>query len=195
MKVTFYIASSVNGLISNSRNVPDWLSAQYGQGMVSICQKSKAVIMGKTTYNIIAPDYLPLKDEGTTVVLTTDQNARSENSTVVFTQSKASEIIGLLTKNGHTEVVIIGGMMTISQFINAGLVNDIYFVVEPVLFGAGLPLLKNVDLELKLSLLGVSTLVIILFYYTIKYLNSSAKSLKISVVDFIVDHTKTNLYI
>jgi len=157
MKISIYIASSANGKISNQRNVPDWLSPEYGQGFVSICQKYKAVIMGRTTYNILAPDYLPLQD-GTTVVLTTDKQARSDNPTVVFTQNSAAEIADMLAKKGHTDAVIIGGTQTISEFINAGLVSDIYFVMEPVLFGSGLPLLKDADLELKLSLLEVSKL-------------------------------------
>jgi len=158
MKISIYIAVSANGIISNSRNVPDWLSPEYGTGMMSICQKYKAVIMGKTTYNIIAPDYLPLTDEGTTVVLTTDESARSENPTVMFTKKSPAEIVQILSGKGHTEAVIIGGTMTISAFVNAGLVNDIYFIVEPVLFNNGLPLLKEVHSDLKLALLEVTKL-------------------------------------
>ncbi|WP_316834381.1 dihydrofolate reductase family protein [Pedobacter nutrimenti] len=158
MKISIYIASSANGLISNSRNVPDWLSPEYGQGMYAMCQKFKAVIMGKTTYNIIAPDYLPLKDEGTTVVLTTDETAKSDNPTVTFTKDSPAAVKQMLESKGHTEAVIIGGTMTISQFINAGLVDEIYFVVEPVLFDKGLPLLKEVVGEFKLNLLEVSKL-------------------------------------
>jgi len=48
--------------------------------------------------------------------------------------------------------------MTTSQFMNAGLVDQIYFVVEPVLFDNGLPLLKDVVGEFKLNLLDVSKL-------------------------------------
>ncbi len=155
MKISIYIAVSANGFISNKRNVPDWLSAEYGQGFVSICQKAKAVIMGKTTYNIIAPDYLPLKNEGTTVVLTSDGKSRSDDPTVVFTKNKPSEIVEMLSKKGHNEAVIIGGAMVMSLFINAGLVSDIYFVMEPSLFGGGLPLLQNVEFDSKLSLIDV----------------------------------------
>ena len=158
MKVSIYIAVSANGFISNKRNVPDWLSPEYEQGLFSICQKYKAVIMGKTTYNVLAPDYLPLKSEGTTVVLTTDKQVKSENRTVVFTQSKASEIIQMLIDKGHDEAVIIGGALTIKEFMNAGLVSDIYFVMEPVLFGTGLSLLKEIDVDFKLKLLEVTKL-------------------------------------
>jgi dihydrofolate reductase len=158
MKITIYIAVSANGFISNSRNEPDWLSPEYGHGFESICQKYKAVIMGKTTYNILAPDYLPLTSKGTTVVLTTDKQAKSDNPTVVFTQDGASEIVQMLTEKGHTEAVIIGGAMIMSEFLNAGLVRDIYFIMEPVLFGTGLTLLKEVGLDFKLKLLDVTKL-------------------------------------
>jgi dihydrofolate reductase len=156
MKISVYIAVSANGLISNSRNVPDWLSQEYGQGFVSICQRAKAVIMGKTTYNILAPDHLPLQTEGTTVVLTTDEKAKSANPAVVFTTQNAHQIAEMLEKKGHQEAVIIGGARTISEFINARLVNDIYLVTEPVIFGSGLPLLQKVELDLKLNLMGVT---------------------------------------
>jgi len=158
MRISIYMAVSANGMISNSRNVPDWLSPEYGNNLVSVCQKKKAVIMGKTTYNILAPDYLPLQKEGTTVVLTTGEQAKSNNPTVVFTKNKVTEIVEMLVKKGHTEAVIIGGATAIGGFINAGLVDDIYLVVEPLLFGSGLPLLKNIEIELKLTLQDIKTL-------------------------------------
>jgi hypothetical protein len=37
-------------------------------------------------------------------------------------------------------------------------VNDIYFVVEPVLFGGGLPLFKDVEFERKLDLMEMKKL-------------------------------------
>ncbi|MBO9591417.1 MAG: dihydrofolate reductase [Niabella sp.] len=158
MKISIYIAASANGLISNSRNVPDWLSPEYGAGMMAICREYKAVIMGRVTYDILAPDYLPLTQEGTTVVLTTSEAATSGNSTVVFTKANPAEIVQMLADRGHTHAVIIGGTATISAFVNAGVVDDIYFVMEPVLFGGGLPLLKGVEAELKLNLLAVTKL-------------------------------------
>jgi dihydrofolate reductase len=158
MKISIYIAVSANGFISNSRNVPDWLSQEYVQGFDLHCQRTKAVIMGKTTYDILAPDYLPLKNEGTTVVLTSNKQVTSNNPTVVFTQLSASEIAQMLHEKGHSEAVIIGGATVISAFIKAGLVDDIYFVMEPVLFGSGLPLLKGFDTEVKLELVEVTKL-------------------------------------
>ena len=158
MKTSIYIAASANGLISNGRNVPDWLSEEYGQVLYAMCERTGAVIMGRTTYEILAPDYLPLKNTGTTVVLTTNSKAKSDNPTVVFTKDDPAAIVEMLKKKGHTHAVIIGGTMTISAFVNAGVVDDIYLVVEPVLFGTGLPLFKEVESETKLNLVEIKKL-------------------------------------
>jgi dihydrofolate reductase len=157
MKTSVYLATSVNGMISNSRNVPDWLSEEYGMGFMSICQRTKAVIMGKTTYNILSPDYLPLKDDGSLVVLTHDTSMKSPQTNVLFTDKKPREIVALLEARGHTEAVIIGGTATVDAFMKAGLVDELILVVEPVLFGKGLPLLKE-DMERRLVLLDVKKL-------------------------------------
>jgi dihydrofolate reductase len=99
MKISIYMASSVNGMISNKRNVPDWLSPEYEQGFMAVTQKSKAVIMGKITYNILAPDYLPLRDEGTLVVLTRDLTQKPAQSNVVFTDKDPKKIVTMLEAN------------------------------------------------------------------------------------------------
>ena len=158
MNIIVYLASSANGMISNQRNVPDWLSPEYGNGFMAMSQRTKAVIMGKTTYNILAPDYLPLKEEGSLVVLTHEKNLSPALPNVVFTDQGPAEIVQLLESKGHTEAVIIGGTQTVSAFLKAGLINELHLVVEPVLFDGGLPLLKEVDRDFKLNLSSVKQL-------------------------------------
>lgn len=158
MKITVYLAASANGLISNQRNAPDWLSPAYGQGFVDMAQRTKAVIMGKTTYNILAPDYLPLKDDGALIVLTHRTTDKPSQANVTFTDSDPKDIVTLLENQGYTEAVIIGGTATVSEFMKAKLVDELILVVEPVLFGAGLPLLKDIDSEYRLELQDVKKL-------------------------------------
>jgi dihydrofolate reductase len=159
MKISIYMASSVNGLISNKRGVPDWLSPEFEKGFMEICRRSKAVIMGKTTYNVLAPEYLPLKEEeGTMAVFTRDITSKPAQSNVVFTDKDPKGIVAMLEAKGHTEAVIIGGTRTASDFIKAGLVDELILVVEPVLFGGGLPLFKDVDFEYTIDLIEVKNL-------------------------------------
>lgn len=158
MNISVYLAASINGMISNKANVPNWLSQEYGQGLLAICQRTKAVVMGKTTYEILIPDHLPLKEDGTLIVLTHDTAAIPSQSNVVFTDKTPQEIIRILEARGHDEAVIIGGTQTVSVFMKSGLVDELYLVVEPVLFGAGLPLLRDVDADYKMTLLDVQQL-------------------------------------
>ena len=158
MNISVYLASSVNGMISNKANVPNWLSQEYGQGFLAISQRTKAVIMGRKTYEILIPDHLPLKGEGTLIVLTHDSAAKPSQSNVVFTDQTPQEIVRILEARGHHEAVIIGGTQTVSAFVKSGMVDELYLVVEPVLFGAGLPLLRDVDAEYKMTLLDVQKL-------------------------------------
>jgi dihydrofolate reductase len=158
MKTIIFLAVSANGLISNSKNVPDWLSPEFEQGFMDISQRTQAVIMGRTTYNFLAPDYLPLKEGGSLIVLTHDTKATPAQSNVLFTDKSPEEIIAQLAAKGHTEAVIIGGTETVSEFVKAGIVNEIIFIVEPVLFGSGLLLFKDVESEYQLSLLEVKKL-------------------------------------
>ena len=158
MKVAIYMAMSANGQISNSRGVPDWLSPEYSSGFVEICQKTKAVIMGRKTYSILAPDYLPLKEEGTTIVLTTSTKAKPANRTVVFTDEGAKDIVALLEQKGHKEAVIVGGAYAVTTFIEANLVHEIILVVEPALFGKGLPMFNEIEFTRNLTMISVTPL-------------------------------------
>jgi dihydrofolate reductase len=158
MNISVYLASSINGMISNKANVPNWLSQEFEQGFLAICRRMKAVIMGKKTYEILSPDHLPLKGEGTLIVLTHDTAAKASQSNVVFTDTAPQEIVRILEARGHHEAVIIGGTQTVSEFVRAGLVDELYLVVEPVLFGAGLPLLRGVDAEYRMALVDVQKL-------------------------------------
>lgn len=158
MKISVYLASSVNGQISNKSGVPDWLSQEYEQGFWTICEQNQAVIMGKTTCNILAPDNLPLKSSGTLVVLTHDTAAIPAQSNVLFSDKTPTDIVDSLEARGHNRAVIIGGTQTVSEFLNANLVDELIVVVEPVLFGMGLPMVKGVDVEPRLTLLNVTRL-------------------------------------
>lgn len=63
-----------------------------------------------------------------------------------------------MKKTGVSEACLIGGQQTISQFIQKGLVDEIYLDVEPLIFGQGIPLFSPADFELKLELLEVKNL-------------------------------------
>lgn len=157
MKIIIYLAVSANGMISNKRNVPDWLSPEYGKGFLEICRRTKAVIMGKTTYNILAPDDLPLKDEGKLLVWTHDTMVKAPQKNITFTDFQPAEMVQLLESEGYPEAVIIGGAATVTAFIKAGYAHELVMVMEPRLFGGGLNLIEDIG-EVSMELQDVERL-------------------------------------
>jgi dihydrofolate reductase len=48
---------------------------------------------------------------------------------------------------GSGDVRIGGGVATIREYLQAGLIDDIHLAIRPVLLGAGEPLLSGIDLR------------------------------------------------
>ncbi|MDQ7727027.1 RibD family protein [Halomonas sp. SpR8] len=62
-------------------------------------------------------------------------------------QFKPSEVIALLAGKGLPRVLVEGGGITVSQFIEAGSVDRLHLLVAPLLIGSGRPGLKMTPIE------------------------------------------------
>lgn len=60
-----------------------------------------------------------------------------------------------LAKDGHKKVLVAGGSVLCSNFLAAGLVDELYLTLEPVLFGMGEPMLAERLLDISLRLQSV----------------------------------------
>lgn len=151
------MAITVNGFIGKEDGNSDWTSPEDGKSFIASCQKAGTVIMGRKTYDVLAPNNLPLT-EGLHVVLTHNQSLKSDNKTVVFRNQTPKQTCEWLEKNGCQEAVVIGGSQTSSEFIQEGLIDEIYLDVEPLVFGKGMLLFEPAKFELKLRLLETKML-------------------------------------
>lgn len=61
MKVILYMALTANGMIAKNDGNSDWVSPEDVESFTSVCQKTDTVIMGRKTYDVLSPDYLPLR--------------------------------------------------------------------------------------------------------------------------------------
>jgi riboflavin biosynthesis pyrimidine reductase len=79
-----------------------------------------------------------------------------------FTSATPAILAAGLRSRGFSQCVLLGGSHVHSLFLAAGLVDEVWLTIEPVLFGAGTPLLAQpADLRLKvhtIERLGTSAL-------------------------------------
>jgi dihydrofolate reductase len=69
-----------------------------------------------------------------------------------FTSAAPAAIAGDLRSRGIQQCALLGGSHAHSLFLDAGLVDEIWLTIEPLLFGGGTPLLAhhaNLRLELQ----------------------------------------------
>jgi len=81
-----------------------------------------------------------------------------------FTAARPLDIADSLRTRGCRQCALLGGGQIHSLFLEAGLVDEVWLTVEPVLFGGGTPLVArpaSISLELQASeKLGASTLLL-----------------------------------
>jgi len=52
------------------------------------------------------------------------------------------------------EVIVAGGGILNASFLSENLVDEIYFDIEPIILGEGIPVFKDKDFESRLKLIG-----------------------------------------
>lgn len=156
MHTILLAAVTANGFIARSTNeLANWTSKEDKKLFVEETKKAGVMLMGRTTFATIGKA-LP----GRLIVVLTEKP--NEVTTVPGSVETASgdlkTILDGLEKRGFTSVVIAGGSNVYSQFLNAGLVDEILLTVESQLFTSGIPLAQNLTREIPLELKSVEKL-------------------------------------
>lgn len=152
MKITLIMVSSLDGVIAKNKdhNAFTWTSKEDKAHFLEKTKEIGVVVMGGNTFQASGRSNYP----GRVAYVLTYNPENYEMGENVFAlsgtpQSVASELRG----KGHEHVALIGGAQVNRDFLSAGLVDDIYLTIEPIMFGSGLHLLDDQDLKINLKLL------------------------------------------
>jgi dihydrofolate reductase len=149
-------AVTANGFIARSTNeLANWTSKEDKKLFVEETKKAGVMIMGRTTFATIGKA-LP----GRLIIVLTEKPETVETTpgSVETASGDLKTILEGLEKRGYSSVVIAGGSNVYSQFLNAGLVDEIVLTVESHLFASGVPLAQNLTREIPLTLQSVEKL-------------------------------------
>jgi dihydrofolate reductase len=156
-QVSVFIAMSLDGYIATEDDSLGWLEAagapDEDYGFDSFLADVDLVAMGRGTYNYLA-GFDPLPYRGLPVEVFTHREPQSRSG-VTFGSWTPGQAVDRWTMAGHRRVYVDGGSL-ISQFLAAGLVDDLTITVVPILLGAGRPLFHRVDRTTVLTLAGVA---------------------------------------
>jgi dihydrofolate reductase len=160
MIITIIAAISADGKIAASADQLslDWTSKEDTQFFVAKTKEIGTVVMGRKTFETIGK---PLKDRRTIVLTRFLPLGKGEvgggTGTVEWTDESPVDLVARLEKEGVTRLAVCGGAQVYSQFLQAGLVDELYLTVEPVLFGEGVPFATGCD-RIDMELIDITRL-------------------------------------
>lgn len=151
MKVSIICVISLDGYLNPKVEMsPEWSSPEDRQFFVTESKRAGVMIMGQSTFtHSFRNKAMP---ERWSVVVTHNTNQQVEN--VWFTNDDPRTILNSIREKGYEEILIVGGGVTNSLFMNAGLITDLYITVSSHIFGSGVPLFAGLDEPLELELVS-----------------------------------------
>ena len=160
MKISMVAVMSLNGKITRgtSSSVIDWASKADAGSFKQILVDNPVYIMGSRTFDAVKPKPGSNKLR---VILThkpESYNMLKIPGQIEFTDDSPDEVIKDLRRRGYDKALVLGGSQIYGLFLEAGLVDDIYLTVEPLIFGSGTELVRIIDKDLTCKLVSSKVL-------------------------------------
>jgi dihydrofolate reductase len=155
MKVSVYIAASVDGYIAKQNGDVSWLhDARYaiaGEdfGYAEFMRDVDCIVMGRNTYEKVL-EFDPWPFTGKRVVVLSRTLPSIDRSGSELSAEAPAALLQKLAAEGIKKVYLDGGK-TIQSFLREGLVNEITVTRIPILLGSGLPLFGPMDASVHLQ--------------------------------------------
>ena len=156
MKVTLYLAISINGKIANEHDQVSW-SEELRQAYAKNVKQAWALIVGRRSYELMKEaDEFEMIGHPRTVVIT--HRDLDEDLETFSTATDPRQALDLL-RDGEYEEIFVGGWAEIATlFLQERLIDEILLDVEPYVYGMWVPLFNQTDLSAKLKLLSTRQL-------------------------------------
>ncbi len=151
--ISVFIARSVDGYIATDDDSLDWLMTAGAEGedygFDAFLSDIDVVAMGRSTYEFIK-DFPELPYGGRPVHVFTSRDPGPREGFEFYARTPL-EAVAYWEEQGVGRVYLDGGTL-ISQFLDAGLVDELALTTVPILLGSGKPLFHRIAMATPLQL-------------------------------------------
>lgn len=165
MKVFIIAAVTADGFIArNPGHLADWTGKEDKKIFVRLTKEAGVMVMGSRTFATIGR---ALPGRRTIVYTSNPRTITAEG--VETTDETPAKLAQRLKNEGVKALAVCGGTTIYDLFIGAGLVDELYLTIVPVLFGRGVSLFSK-EQDTRLSLLDSQQLNAgsVLLHYAVK---------------------------
>lgn len=153
MKTVLIAAVTADGFIGRSaEHLADWTGGADKKLFVEVTKQAGTLVMGSRTFATIGR---ALPGRRTIVYTSRPESVTAEG--VETTAEPPAELVARLAREGAPGLAVCGGASIYGQFMAAGVVDELYLTIAPLVFGTGVHLFDQ-TLECKLRLLEVKPL-------------------------------------
>ncbi|PHJ56893.1 deaminase/reductase [Nostoc linckia z18] len=157
MKVTLYIATSLDGYIARSNGEIDWLSMFEAQeedyGYAAFYQSIDAIVLGSKTYELgLSFDQWPYPDKKSFVF--TQRHFKCDRNDVVFISDPVNYALSSIEAEGFKNIWLVGGGALINSFLKHSLIDEYIISIIPIILGDGVRLFPPPTPEEKLEMMN-----------------------------------------
>lgn len=155
-KISVYIATSIDGYIAQEDGGLEWLertpTPNEDFGFKEFMDSIDVLIMGRKTYDIVSGfDEWPYQGKRVVVISQTLDSVREEAE---HFSGDIQNLVSNLYGEGIKHIYVDGGV-TISKFLEAGMVDQMIITVIPIILGKGIRLFNPMDKEHDCKLISV----------------------------------------
>ncbi|MED4015152.1 dihydrofolate reductase family protein [Sutcliffiella cohnii] len=156
--LVLFIATSLDGYIATKDESLEWLFNVEGEGdsgFSEFYETVDTVLLGKRSYDWVMKqdiEEFPYKNKECYVFT---RSSIDDNEDVKFVNDDVTEFVDKLKSKGGKNIWIVGGGELLHSFIQKKLVDEIILTVTPTLIGNGIPLFREGEYNLDLSLIGM----------------------------------------
>ena len=158
--LVLYIAASLDGYIATEDDSLEWLFNVEGEGdngYSEFYESVDTVLMGKKTY-----DWIKRHETGEFLYINKEcyvftRSSIEDTEEVKFINDDIVSVTNKLKDQEGRNIWIVGGGDLLHYFIKEKLVDELFLTIAPTIIGEGIPLFKEGDYQLDLSLKGTRT--------------------------------------
>lgn len=149
MKVTLYMAISIDGYIAKQDGDSDWVSPVDSENFEKSIEEAGCIVVGRKTFEQFYGELYPV-EAVTNIVLSNNAIRNDKNENVVYVQSP-KEALQVAESNGHSKVLLIGGGQTNGAFIKENLIDEVILSVHPLILGEGIKIFEDFSNQVDLD--------------------------------------------
>jgi dihydrofolate reductase len=152
-RVRYRVAMSLEGYIAGPKGEFDWIVSDPDIDFAALFAQFDTLLIGRGTFEFMVK-HGQATVPGMKIIVFSRTLHQRDYPDVTIVADKESETVAALRAKPGKDIWLFGGGLLFRSFLDAGLVDTVEVVLNPVLLGGGVPLLPAPAKQTKLKRTG-----------------------------------------